>query len=46
MDGPKTVEEWKGAIRLVHRCLGLRENLIKKFVVDIFINLDKILPII
>jgi len=42
INGPKTVDEWKGAIRLLHRGLGIRENLIKNFVVDIFVNLDKI----
>ena len=38
MDGPRTAEEWKGAIRLVHRCLGLREHLLKGLVVDLFIR--------
>lgn len=42
MDGPKTVEEWKGAIRLLHRCLGLREHLLKKMVVDVFIDLKRL----
>jgi hypothetical protein len=38
MDGPKTADEWKGAIRLLHRCLGLREQLLQKWVVDVFID--------
>jgi hypothetical protein len=38
MGGPKTPDEWKGAIRLVHRCLGLREHLLKGFVADFFID--------
>jgi len=38
MKGPKTSDEWKGAIRLVHRCLGLRENLLENFVADLFID--------
>jgi hypothetical protein len=42
MKGPKTVEEWKGAIRLLHRCLGLRENLIQEWVIDIFADVTKI----
>ena len=42
MDGPKTVDEWKGAIRLLHRCLGLKENMLRNFVIDIFIDVTKI----
>lgn len=38
MDGPKTVDEWRGAIRLVRRCLGLREHLLRKWVIDVFID--------
>jgi hypothetical protein len=38
MDGPQSADEWKGAIRLQHRCLGLRENLLEKLVVDIFVD--------
>lgn len=38
MDGPKSEAEWKGAIRLLHRCLGLRENLIENLVVDLFVD--------
>ena len=38
MDGPKTIDEWRGAIRLLHRCLGLRKRLLKKWVVDVFID--------
>lgn len=38
MNGPKTADEWKGAIRLVHSCLGLREHSLKGIVVDIFID--------
>ncbi len=42
MNGPKTIDEWKGAIRLLHRCLGLKENILSKFVIDIFIDITKI----
>ena len=38
MSGPKTSDEWKGAIQLVHRCLGLRERFLKDFVADTFID--------
>lgn len=40
MDGPKCIEEWLGAIRLLHRCLGIRENLIEKLVIDVFIDVN------
>jgi hypothetical protein len=38
MSGPTTSDEWKGAIRLVHCCLGLQERLLKNFVADLFID--------
>jgi hypothetical protein len=40
MNGPSNEEEWKGAIMLLHRCLGLREHLLEKWVVDIFIDVN------
>jgi hypothetical protein len=42
MKGPKTVDEWRGAIRLMHRCLGLKENLLRKSVIDIFIDVNNL----
>jgi hypothetical protein len=42
MDGPKTEDEWKGALRLLHRCLGLREHLLRKMVLDVFINVTSL----
>ena len=39
MDGPKTIDEWRGAIRLVRSCLGLREHQLRKRVVDVFIDI-------
>jgi hypothetical protein len=41
-DAPKSKEEWKGAIRLLHRCSGLRENLLNNYVVDLFIDVSKL----
>lgn len=38
MNGPSTADEWKGAIRLLHRCLGLKEHLLQKFVSNIFLD--------
>jgi len=42
MDGPQSAVEWRGAIRLMHRCLGLRENLIENLVADVFIDVRRI----
>jgi hypothetical protein len=38
MKGPKTVDEWKGALRLLHRCLGLKERMLSKLVVELFVD--------
>ena len=44
MSGPMTVDEWQGAISLLHRCLGLQEHLLKKWVIDVFIDVSKLQP--
>ena len=40
MDCPKCIEEWLGAIKLLHRCLGLRERMVKKLAVVIFFDVN------
>jgi len=40
MNGPRTEDEWKGALRLLHRCLGLEEHILSKRVVDLFIDVN------
>jgi hypothetical protein len=42
MNGPKTVDEWSGAIRLVHRCLGLREHLLQKWIINVYVDVSKL----
>jgi hypothetical protein len=42
MKGPTTVDEWKGAIRVLHECLGLREYLLQKWVVDVFVDVSNL----
>lgn len=42
MGGPSTVDEWKGAIKLLHKCLGVRERRLEKCVADVFIDINKI----
>ena len=38
MKGPKTIDEWKGAIQLLHSYLGARKHKLQKFIVDVFID--------
>ncbi|MBT0160193.1 hypothetical protein G4O51_09435 [Candidatus Bathyarchaeota archaeon A05DMB-2] len=40
MNGPKTADEWKGALRLLHRCLGLEEHILSKRIVELFIDVN------
>ena len=42
MDGPKTADEWKGTIRLLHRCLGLREHMLESWIVDVFVDVAQL----
>jgi hypothetical protein len=39
MDGPLSAVEWRGAIRLLHRCLGLNDHLLKNRVIEVFIDI-------
>jgi hypothetical protein len=42
MYGPETVDEWRGAIRLLHRCLGLKEHLLSKSLIELFVDLGSL----
>jgi hypothetical protein len=42
MNGPTSIDEWKGALRLLHRCLGLHERFLKKWIADIFIDVTNL----
>jgi len=42
MKGPKTVNEWKGALRLLHSCLGLKEHVLQGLVLELFIDVNSI----
>jgi len=39
MKGPRTVDEWKGAIDLLLSYLGIRRHKLQKFIGDVFIDL-------
>lgn len=34
-----TVDEWKGAIELLHTCLGIRRHKLQKFVTEVFVDI-------
>ena len=40
MNGPKKVEEWEGATKLLHSYLGIGRHKLKKFVADVFIDIN------
>jgi hypothetical protein len=40
VSGPETIDEWKGAIKLVHRYLGLREPLLQRWLVEVFFDVS------
>jgi len=40
MNGPKTIDEWRGALRSLHRYLDLEEDALSKFVIEVFIDIN------
>jgi len=42
MESPATASEWRGAIKLVHACLGIGRHPLKKHVLDVIIRTDQI----
>ncbi len=42
MGGPSTIEEWKGAIRLMESLLGVHRHKLSKYVGDVFIPVDEL----
>jgi len=38
--GPTTIDEWKGAIELLHSYLGIRRHKLQNFVADLFIDVS------
>jgi hypothetical protein len=40
MDGPKSVGEWQGALKLLHTYLGIRRNKLSKYILELFIDVD------
>jgi hypothetical protein len=42
MKGPTTVCEWEGAIRLLHTCLGIGRHKLRKFITEVFIDVNQL----
>jgi len=42
MNGPTTVYEWKGAIKLLQSCLGIGNHKFSNFVAEVFIDIDQL----
>ena len=40
MRGPAAICEWKGAIELMHSCLGIRRHKLQRFITEIFIDIN------
>ena len=40
MQGPNTEAEWRVAIRLVHKYLGIKRNRLSKYTADVFIDIN------
>jgi hypothetical protein len=40
MDGPGSVDEWRGALKLLHYYMGLGKNKLQKYIVDVYIDVD------
>lgn len=42
VDGPASIDEWKGAIKVLHSYFGLGSHKLSKYMADIFIHVDEI----
>ncbi|MFQ5420243.1 MAG: hypothetical protein ACE5EY_07760 [Anaerolineae bacterium] len=40
MAGPKSKEEWQGALKLLHTYLGVGRNKLSKYILEVFVNVD------
>ncbi len=38
MNGPKSADEWRGALKLLHTYLGISRNKLSKYVLELFIG--------
>jgi hypothetical protein len=42
VDGPCSVDEWKGAIKLMHLYLGINNHRLSKYMIDLFIDVNEL----
>jgi hypothetical protein len=42
MNGPQSIDEWSGAIKLLHSFLGIGRHKLSKYIADIFIDIGEI----
>lgn len=40
MGGPQSVDEWRGALKLLYAYLGISRNKLSKYILDLFIDVD------
>ncbi len=43
MNGPKSRDEWSGAIKLLHSYLGINRHKLNNYVIDVFIDVERLL---
>jgi hypothetical protein len=42
VEGPTTVSEWKGTIKLLHSCLGIGKHKLTKYIANIFVDVNQL----
>jgi len=42
VSGPKGMEEWKAALKVMKRCLGLSTHRLAKYMAEVFIDVKQI----
>lgn len=40
--GPTTVFEWKGAIKLLHLCLGIGRHKLREYIANVFVDINQL----
>lgn len=43
VNGPSTKEKWEGAIEVMNRYLGLNSHLLKKYMADVFVDVNELI---
>lgn len=40
MDGPTSVDQWRGAIQITHTVMGIRKHRLKRYCVEAFVDVN------